>query len=38
MIGLSVIQNVYILRLGRDILPHPTGSTAAAAAPIKEFD
>jgi hypothetical protein len=36
MIGLSVIQNVYIVRLG--ILPHSTGSAAAAAALIKEFD
>jgi hypothetical protein len=38
MTGLSVIQNVYIVRLGRDILPHSTGSAAAAAALIKEFD
>ena len=38
MIGLSVIQNVYIVRLGRGILSHSTGSAAAAAALIKEFD
>ena len=38
MIALSVIQNVYIVRLGRGILPNSTGSAAAAAALIKEFD
>jgi hypothetical protein len=38
MIALCVIQNVYVVRLGRGILPHSTGSAAAAAALIKEFD
>jgi hypothetical protein len=28
MIGLCGIQNVYIVRLGRGILPHSTGSAA----------
>ena len=38
MIGLCVIENVYIVRPGRGILPHCTGGAAATAALIREFD